>query len=178
MAFMNRAAQAAQMWHREWPELEAEGMALVGQLSEVVHLGATHHATPMLAQLGIKTGEFDVLATLRRSGRPYALTPTDLYAATMVSSGGMTARIDRLAALGLVVRQPNPQDRRGTLVSLTEKGLGTVNLMMPQHAANKMRLVSGLSPADRKTLAELLAKLICTVDPASPDYIGGPLEPP
>ncbi|WP_338720279.1 MarR family winged helix-turn-helix transcriptional regulator [Devosia sp. XK-2] len=174
MAYVTRAERAARQWGLERPDLKSEGMKLVGQIAEAALLIGTHHAPPRLAALGIKTGEFDVLATLRRAGAPFALTPTDLYGATMLSSGGMTARIDSLARQGLVERRAHPTDRRGTLVALTQKGLALIDDLMPAHADNKNRTVSALAPEEREALSRLLAKLIASVDPDSPHYIGGP----
>ena len=149
---------------------------LVGRLAEAAELIAAHHAAPFMAHYGLKTGEFDALATLRRVGPPFALTPTQLYEVTMLSSGAMTNRIDRLEKLGLVARRPNPDDRRGTLVALTDKGKTLIDSMIDAHVANKQRMVSALDANEQAELSRLLAKLIVAVDPDSPDFIGGPAE--
>jgi DNA-binding MarR family transcriptional regulator len=104
-----------------------------------------------------------VLATLRRSGAPYALTPTALYEATMVTSGAMTARLDRLEKAGLIARAPHPEDRRGVLVQLTDKGRELIDEAVTAHVENEHRILAGLTIAEQETLIKLLEKLINTV---------------
>lgn len=161
----DRAGQAGQQWEKERPDVPTEAMVLIGRLTEAAQLVSDRHAGPFLAKFGLKMGEFDVLATLRRAGAPYELSPTDLYEATMLSSGGMTNRIDRLTKMGLVARSPNPDDRRSTLVSLTEKGFELVDGMIAEHAAHKQSLIESLSGAERVQLSALLAKLIRGLKP-------------
>ena len=174
MPYRDRAGMAGRQWEKIRPDLDRGAMVLVGRLAEAAELIAAHHSAPFMAQYGLKTGEFDALATLRRAGPPFALTPTQLYEATMLSSGAMTNRIDRLEKLGLVARQPNPDDRRGTFVTLTDKGKTLIDSMIEAHVANKERIVSTLDATEQAELSRLLAKLIVAVDPASPDFIGGP----
>jgi DNA-binding MarR family transcriptional regulator len=102
------------------------------------------------------------MATLRRSGEPYALTPTDLYEAAMISSGSMTNRIDRLEKAGLVARRPNPADKRGTLVALTPEGLALIDRAVEAHVANQQAVVAGLDDGERRQLSALLARLRST----------------
>ena len=101
-----------------------------------------------------------MLATLRRAGPPYRLGPTQLFETLMISSGGMTSRLDRLEKAGLIVRSPNPEDRRGTLVSLTDKGLALMERMIPEHVDNEARMLAALSREEQETLSELLGKLL------------------
>ena len=117
---MDRADLAVEQWARERPDLRALPMALFGRLNESAERVMREHMNPLFARAGLQAGEFDVLATLRRSGAPYTLSPTRLYEATMISSGGMTDRLDRLERAGLVVRLPDPRDRRGKLIALTD----------------------------------------------------------
>ena len=119
---IDRAALAAAQWKRELPGLDVGAMEVIGRLNETAIVIGRDYLEPVFARHGLQRGEFDVLATLRRSGAPFALTPTDLYQATMLSSGGMTARLDKLEKAGLIARRPNPDDRRGTIVVLTEPG--------------------------------------------------------
>src|SRR5689334_9369222 len=98
----DRADLAFQQWRKERPELDPFPMAVLGRLSEAALLVSRDRLAPLFQRYGLQPGEFDVLATLRRSGAPFVLTPTDLYEATMMSSGGMTSRIDRLEKAGLV----------------------------------------------------------------------------
>lgn len=159
----DRAATAAAQWRRERPEIDPFPMALLGRLNEASLIVMRDWLTPVMARFGLQPGEFDVLATLRRSGPPYALTPTALYETTMMSSGGMTARIDRLEKAGLVERRKHPTDRRGTLVALTRKGRALIDRAYDAHAANEAELVSVLSRSEQKTLDGLLAQLIAGI---------------
>lgn len=135
-------------------------MGVLGRLNEASSLIARDRLAPLFARFGLQAGEFDVLATLRRSGSPYALTPTALYEATMVTSGAMTNRLDRLEKAGLILRGPHPNDRRGIVVQLTEKGLALIDEALTAHVANEHEILAGLTPAERETLSRLLEKLI------------------
>ncbi|TIU18494.1 MAG: MarR family transcriptional regulator, partial [Mesorhizobium sp.] len=104
---MDRAAKAIEQWNKERPDLDVSPMAVLGRLNEASSLIARERLAPLFARFGLQSGEFDVLATLRRSGSPYALTPTALYEATMVTSGAMTNRLDRLEKAGLILRGPH-----------------------------------------------------------------------
>ncbi len=159
----DRAATAAAQWREERPEIDPFPMALLGRLNEASLIVMRDWLTPVMAKFGLQPGEFDVLATLRRTGAPYALTPTALYETTMMSSGGMTARIDRLEKAGLVARQKHPTDRRGTLVALTRKGRALIDRAYEAHMANETALLQALSKAEQKTLDALLAKLIAGI---------------
>lgn len=170
-SYRDRAGLAGQQWVKERPDVPTEAMVLLGRLAEAAQIISDRHTVPFLANYGLKAGEFDVLATLRRAGAPYTLSPTDLYAATMLSSGGMTNRIDRLVGMGLVSRAPNPDDRRSTMVALTEKGFALVDGIIAEHAAHKQELIETLNPSEREQLSALLAKLIRCVDPDSPDFL-------
>ncbi len=162
---MDRAAVARAQWKREVPGLELEPMVLLGRLAEAAHLAMTAKLEPVFAANGLTRGEFDVLATLRRAGPPYALTPTELYRATMVSSGGMTARIDRLEKAGLIARKPHPEDRRALMVALTPKGRKKMDAMLPGYVESQAEAVSALTKAERKALSASLEKLIAALSP-------------
>lgn len=161
---MDRAEYAANQWARERPELDTAPMILLGRLAEVALKTARDHLNPLFAEHGLQPGEFDVLATLRRSGSPYALTPTDLYGAAMISSGSMTNRIDRLVKVGLVERRAHPSDKRGTMVVLTAPGLNMIDSLIALHVANQQNIVSGLDPREQEQLSRLLAKLLATTE--------------
>jgi DNA-binding MarR family transcriptional regulator len=160
LANMDRAQKAAQQWARERPDLDVGPMVLLGRLAEAGVVIMRDHINPLFARLGLQPGEFDVLATLRRSGSPYALTPTELYEAAMISSGSMTNRIDRLEKAGLVQRQPNPRDGRGTLVALSPAGLALIDEAVTGHVANQQAIVSGLTDEEQAQLSALLARLL------------------
>jgi DNA-binding MarR family transcriptional regulator len=157
---MDRADTAVKQWARERPELPSLPMAIFGRLSEAAERAMRDHMDPLFAAAGLQPGEFDVLATLRRSGEPYLLSPTRLYEAAMISSGGMTNRLDRLERAGLVERRPDPADRRGKLIALTRAGKRVIDETIGRHVANEVRLLSALTKAEQKTLDGLLRKLI------------------
>ncbi|MFM0090962.1 MarR family transcriptional regulator [Paraburkholderia sediminicola] len=157
---MDRAEIAVEQWGRERPDLPALPMAVFGRLSDAAERVMTDHMNPLFAEAGLQSGEFDVLATLRRSGEPYMLSPTQLYEAAMISSGGMTNRLDRLERAGLVERLPDPNDRRGKLIALTESGKHVIDETIGRHVANEERLLSVLTPAEQEKLSALLKKLI------------------
>ncbi|GEK46948.1 MarR family transcriptional regulator [Halomonas pacifica] len=156
---MNRVTQAVNQWQRELPELDLLPMEVVGYLktSQLITQGRLN---AFFKEHDLQAGEFDVLASLRRAGAPYALTPTQLFEALMISSGGMTNRLDRLERAGWIRRSPNPEDRRGVLVSLTDEGLALMNRLIPRHVANEARLLAALSREEQETLSRLLGKLL------------------
>jgi DNA-binding MarR family transcriptional regulator len=157
---MQRAERAVRQWRKERPDLDVSPMAVLGRLSEAATVISRDRLAPVFAKFDLQSGEFDVLATLRRSGPPFALTPTDLYEATMVTSGGMTSRLDRLERAGLIARKAHPTDRRGIIVRLTDKGRKLIDEALTAHVENEHRILAGLTPAERETLAGLLAKLL------------------
>jgi DNA-binding MarR family transcriptional regulator len=157
---MDRAAKAVEQWKQERPDLDVSPMLVLGRLNEASSLVARERLAPLFARFGLQAGEFDVLATLRRSGQPYALTPTALYEATMVTSGAMTNRLDRLEKADLILRGPHPNDRRGIVVQLTDKGLALIDEALTAHVANEHEILAGLTQTERETLAQLLGKLI------------------
>lgn len=165
---MDRAEKAAGQWARERPDLDTGPMILLGRLAEAALKTARDRLNPLFAEHGLQPGEFDVLATLRRSGAPHTLTPTDLYEAAMISSGSMTNRIDRLEKAGLVERRPNPADKRGTLVALTADGLRLIDPLIGLHVANQHSVVRGLDAREQEDLSRLLAKLLATAETTGP----------
>ncbi|QFT32609.1 putative HTH-type transcriptional regulator/BAS1801 [Labrenzia sp. THAF82] len=163
---VDRAERAQRQWQKEMPEVadRLSPMVLLGRLSESAQLMSQNYLAPAYADIGLKTGEFDVLATLVRSGPPYKLTPTELYRTTMMSSGGMTARIDKLEKGGLVERCPHPEDRRALTVCLTEKGLNLIKGKIPDYVDMQHQAVDGLSKQEQQQLSGLLEKLIRTAN--------------
>ena len=146
-------------WRKERPDLDVGPMGLLGRLHRLsTHLGREVEA--VLLKHGLSSSAFDVLATLRRAGSPYRLSPGDLLAMTMVSSGTMTNRIDQLEKVGLVERIHNPQDRRSVLISLTERGFAIVEEAVGAHVDNQHRLVAHLSEEERDTLDGLLKRFL------------------
>jgi DNA-binding MarR family transcriptional regulator len=133
-------------------------MAIIGRISRVEKL-LQPRLDAVFAQHGLESWEFDVLATLRRSGDPYQLTAGQLLEATMLTSGAMTHRIDRLEGRGLVRRVSDPADGRVVLVTLTDDGRRVVDAALVDHAANELQLVGALPQADRTQLVDLLRRL-------------------
>lgn len=156
----DRARRAQEEWQRERPDIDANVMALVGRLLQATHLLERNWFLPLAAQFELHQGEFDVIATLRRSGSPYAMTPTDLHEDLMLSSGAMTSRLDRLERKGLIERVPSPNDRRSTLVRLTPAGLALIDKLLPLHVANEQQALASLTQKEQAQLDGLLAKLL------------------
>ena len=146
-------------WRRERPDLDVSPMGIIGRMGRLAkHLERA--ILEVFAEFGLTVGEFDVLATLRRSGQPYQLSPTELFNTLMVSSGTMTHRIDRLEQAGLVKRIPDPSDRRGTLIELTDQGFDVIEEAVAAHVANEHRVLSVLTKLERETLTQLLRKFL------------------
>lgn len=156
----DRATLAAQQWQQQRPDLDGFAMAVIGRLSELTQVLSRDHLLPFFTAHGLQAGEFDLLATLRRAGEPYALMPTALYESAMISSGGMTSRIDRLEKVGLIERRKHPSDRRGVLVALTPAGFELIDGMLAAHVANLQRVLGGLSAAEQHQLHGLAGKLL------------------
>lgn len=142
-------------WRSVRPDLDPSAKEITGRMIRIAD--AFHRRFEAgFAPLGLSGGQFGVLAALRRVGKPYELTPTDLAREQMMTSGGMTPVIDSLERGGMVERTPNPSDRRGRLVKLTPAGLALIDRAMETHAATERELVGGLSTADQAKLVKLL----------------------
>lgn len=148
-----------EQWQRERPDLDTRALGLMGRLFRAVRL-VDEALAGGLEEHGLQSGWFDLLAALRRAGPPYELNPTDLMRATLLSSGGITKRLDRLAEAGLVERRPDPTDRRGTRVRLTARGRATIDAALDAHLANEERLLAALTPAEMEELSGLLRKVL------------------
>ncbi len=155
-----------EQWARERPDLDASPIGLIGRLHRLGDV-LNVELRRVFAEEGLGDGDFDVLVTLRRHGTPYELTPSELGAATMVTSSAVTKRIDRLERSGLVTRTVSDADGRSRRIRLTGPGLALVDRLMERHVANEQRLVSGLTPDDRSRLADLLRRWGQTLDPGS-----------
>jgi len=143
-------------WREARPDLDVSPQGVIGRLHRLA-LRLTEELVEVYAQFGLGEGEFDVLATLRRAGPPYELTPTDLAASTMVSSGAVTKRVDRCLQQGWVTRRHSDRDARGRVIALTAEGRELIDRAFEAHMANEHRLVSaGLSARQREQLAHLL----------------------
>ncbi|WP_150958943.1 MarR family winged helix-turn-helix transcriptional regulator [Microbacterium testaceum] len=142
-------------WAAERPDVDASPMQVIGRLSRI----AAHLDTELLGvfrRYDLGEGEFDILATLRCGGEPYARTPGELARHTMVTTGAVTKRVDRLVASGLVSRSASGDDGRGRVISLTPEGRRVIDEALADHLANEERLLSGLDADQRRTLEALL----------------------
>ena len=146
-------------WNRERPDLDVSATHVLQRITRLYLLQSNSFAE-VLGRFGLTFGEYEVLAALVRSGPPYRMKPSELVGALVLSSGAMTNRIDRVEAAGLVRRLPDPEDRRGTLVALTDRGRRVVDEAVRAHLENEERLLSVLSASERRQLADLLRKLL------------------
>src|SRR6478609_503624 len=150
-------------WARERPELDSGPMAVIGRLHRLADLLEGELRT-VFASAGLGNGDFDVLASLRRSGAPYRLSPGDLSATTMVTSGAVTKRVDRLEQKGLVKRSVSDADGRGREIELTPRGKKLTDAIVVDHWANEDRLLAALDATEREQLVGLLRKLLLSVE--------------
>ena len=146
-------------WRRERPDLDVSPLEVLSRVSRLARRldlarGRAFSGT------GLDGWEFDVLSALRRAGTPYELSPGQLVTETLVTSGTMTNRVDRLAARGFVERHPDPADRRGVLVRLTAEGMSTVDAAMAELLSDERSLLAELDDAERDELAGLLRRLL------------------
>ena len=152
-----------EQWARERPELDTTAMALFGRVFRVARL-VGDEMERVYAAHGIGRPDFDVLATLRRSGAPHELSPGELAASMMLSSGGTTARVDRLEKAGLVRRAADPQDRRGVVVGLTARGRRLVDGAVTAGLARQQELLAHLPPAKQARLSALLREVLAPLE--------------
>lgn len=157
-------------WNRERPDLDVSAMAVIGRISRLERM-IRPRLDAVFAEHGLESWEFDVLATLRRHGAPYQLTPGRLLQSTMITSGAMTHRIDRLQARGLVERTKSPTDGRLVLVGLTPTGFDLIERAVADHAANELDILAALSPRQTAELTGLLRVLLRSTEhrPSSSD---------
>ncbi len=160
---MDHVDRILAQWRQERPDLEVAPMGLLGRLKRLT-LRLSHEMEKTWAVHGLNAASFDVLATLRRSGPPFALSPGDLMATTMVTSGTMTNRIDQLEKAGLVERSQSQDDRRSFLISLTDKGFRVIDAAVTDHVETQCRLVAGLSKPERRQLDALLKTFLKDVE--------------
>ncbi len=150
-------------WRRERPELDLAAMETFGRLGRLfAHLGRAVDET--FTRFGLQRGEYDVLAALRRSGDPFVLTPSALSDVLMLSRAGMTNRLDRLEAAGLVERRANREDRRSMFIALTPRGVDLTDEVTTAHVANESTLLSVLTPDERHQLNTLARKLLTSFE--------------
>ena len=152
-------------WRVQRPDLDVEPLQVLSRVSRLArHLDIARRSA--FASHGLEAWEFDVLSALRRAGPPFQLTPGALLRATLVTSGTMTNRIDRLAEAGLVRREPDPRDRRGVLVTLSEQGEAVVDAALTDLLDREQALLAGLGEEQRQQLADMLRTLLAPFDAA------------
>lgn len=159
-------------WRAERPDLDPAPMGVVGRIQRACRI-LERELRDHFAKHDLQLWEFDVLGTLRRSGPPYQLTAGQLVEASMVTSGAITNRIDRLVARELVSREVDPDNRRSVLIALTERGRGLIDGIIVAHVELEARLLSDLTGGDQELLAGLLRRLLISLGDHSP---GNPLK--
>jgi DNA-binding MarR family transcriptional regulator len=168
---MDEIDRIVAQWNRERPDLDVSPTHTLQRVTRLSLLQAVSFAR-LFAPYRISFGEYLVLAALRRAGPPYRMSPTRLFNSVILSSGAMTNRLDRLEAMGFVQREPDPADRRGRLVALTDSGRELVDAAVVDHLENEERLLGALDAGEREQLAGLLRKLLLSapfqdLDPAA-----------
>ncbi|AVV83092.1 MarR family winged helix-turn-helix transcriptional regulator [Shewanella putrefaciens] len=153
-----------EQWQQQGVTEDLIPMAVLGRIARL-----TKYIEVVLlqchAEFGLGQGEFDVLATLRRSGKPFTLSPSQLYQSMMLSSGAMTSRLDRLENKGLIEREHSKEDRRGVHVSLTAEGKALIDKALPQHIQCQSALFAGVSVEDRPVLLQILKSWLNQFEP-------------
>jgi len=150
-------------WRRERPDLDVAPMQVLSRITRLAHRVDRHRANAFGSH-GLESYEFDVLAALRRSGEPFSLSPGQLVRETLVTSGTMTNRVDRLAARGLVERDDHPGDRRGVLVRLTDTGRARVDAALADLLAAEQTILASIDKADQDQLVRTLRHLLKSSD--------------
>jgi DNA-binding MarR family transcriptional regulator len=163
MAQSDEVDDLVAQWQAQRADLDVAPMQVLSRVTRLAkHLDIARRSA--FASHGLETWEFDVLSALRRVGPPFQLTPGALLRATLVTSGTMTNRIDRLTEAGLVHREPDPSDRRGVLVTLTGEGRTRVDAALEDLLRNERQLLAGLDGDQRELLAGLLRTLLAPLD--------------
>lgn len=165
---LDHVARIQQEWLRERPDVDVAPQGVIGRLHRLAgHL--TEQLCVIYRRHGLQEGEFDVLATLRRAGEPFERAPGELAAFTMVTTGAMTKRIDRLERDGLVTRRPSRSDGRGRVVALTTAGRQLIDQAFTEHMRNERRLLDCLTTAEAAQMESLLTRwLACFETPLPP----------
>jgi DNA-binding MarR family transcriptional regulator len=151
--------QILEQWAEQRPDVDASPMAVIGRLKRLAQL-TDNELRRNYARHDLDSASFDVLATLRRSNSEHTLTPAGLMRSSMVTSGAITQRLDRLEARGLVSRKPSDTDGRGVQVTLTAEGLRLIDAVLPTHLETEERLLAALSKGERVRLADTLRMLL------------------
>lgn len=159
--------RAVAQWSAERPDLDSTPMSVVGRVHRLGDLWEGELRAFFAAE-GLGNGDFDVLATLRRSGAPYRMSPGAIAASTIVTSGAVSKRLDRLEDKGLVRRSVCAEDARGRDVQLTDAGVRFTDEVVSRHWANEARLLGALDAGEREQLAGLLRRLLVDLEGPAP----------
>jgi len=151
-----------EQWRAARPDLDPSPIGVIGRISRLAR-ELEARLEPVYKEHGLEPGWHDLLATLRRSGPPFALRPSDLTGTLMLTSSGTTKRLDKLEEAGLIARGPDPNDRRAILITLTPAGKELIDGVTAAHLANEASLLEGLSAAEQRELAALLRKLLISL---------------
>lgn len=154
-------------WQRERPDLDPWPLGIFGRTSRI-YTHFLRRADTWLSPLGLSWETFSLIAALRRSGKPYELNPTELQRQSLLTSGAMTNRIDRVEALGLVERRPDTADRRGVIVRLTPAGRALADKAIAVHFSKAAEILGALNAREREQLDQLLAKLLKSFETTPP----------
>jgi DNA-binding MarR family transcriptional regulator len=161
---LDHVARIQAEWRRERPDLDVSPQGVIGRLHRVGAL-LTDQLVAVYQRFGLSEGEFDVLAALRRAGDPFERAPGELAAFTMVTTGAMSKRLDRLEAAGLLTRRPSAVDGRGRVVALTPAGRELIDEAFTAHMRNEQRLLAELDPAEAEGLERLLTVWLAKLEP-------------
>jgi len=160
---MDRVDKIIKQWHQERPDLDVEPMEVIGRIKQLSQY-LLREMDKTFSVHGLNSASFDVLATIRRSGEPYGLSPSDLMASTMVTSGTMTNRIDQLVKAKLVERKPNQQDARSFIISLTIEGRVLIDRVLNDHVKTQTKLTTVLTKEDKRSLNTILRKFLINTE--------------
>ncbi|MEU9254581.1 MarR family transcriptional regulator [Streptomyces sp. NPDC048270] len=164
MEAMDHVARIQAEWARERPDVDVAPQGVIGRLHRLGLL-LTERLCLVYARYGLSEGEFDVLAALRRAGEPFERAPGELAVHTMVTTGAMTKRVDRLERAGLVTRRRSAADGRGRVVALTPAGRDLIDRAFTEHMRNERSLLEGLTAREAAQLEGLLAAWLAQIEP-------------
>ncbi|GAA0598034.1 MarR family winged helix-turn-helix transcriptional regulator [Actinomadura livida] len=164
---LDHVARIQADWRRERPDVDVTPQGVIGRLHRLAgHL--TKELCAVYDRYGLSEGEFDVLCALRRAGEPYERAPGELAVHTMVTTGAMTKRLDRLERAGLVTRRRSDDDQRSRIVALTRPGRELIDRAFTDHMRNERRLLDLLPPSEAEALETLLTSWLARAEPPSP----------
>jgi DNA-binding MarR family transcriptional regulator len=164
---LDHVARIQDDWRRERPDLDVTPQGVIGRLHRLAgHL--TKELCVVYGRYGLSEGEFDVLCALRRAGEPYERVPGELAAHTMVTTGAMTKRIDRLERAGLVTRRRSDDDQRSRIVALTKAGRDLIDRAFADHMRNERQLLDLLTPAEAEAIETLLTSWLARMEQQPP----------